>query len=472
MPRLVLSGGTIVDPRDGTTRPETDVLIVDATIREVRPGLAAAVGPDTTVVDARGRYIVPGYNDMHAHAMGVSNEAATLELMLAHGITGFRQMSGSGSLLRRRASGSLGLPAAAPALLCTPGTILNPGNAGTSARAVATVREQSEAGADFIKVGLVTREVFFDAQAEALRLGLPIVGHLPAGIDVERASRVGMKSVEHLGPGVALFACCCADAEQIRQGAAARPAPKLPPVSLPFQDWILQKLLAKLVINPINRAKPEDTALLARALANFDANLAEPLAERLARDGTWQVPTLIRIKTQELCDAPGFAEDPDLRYMAPRTRKAWQGAAAKFSSFPADARATYSRAYELQLRLVKLLDEAGVRMLIGTDSSGAAWVVPGAALHREFDEFARAGVPPLGVLRMATWDAAEFLDATATMGTVEPGRNTDLVLLDADPRESVEHLRRIAGVVRAGTHHGPADLQAIKDGIAAARSVP
>ncbi|WP_326954502.1 amidohydrolase family protein [Amycolatopsis sp. NBC_01286] len=465
--RLLLTAATVVDPRDGGLTESTDVLIEDGRILDVRPGIEAAAQR----VDAAGTYVVPGYNDMHAHPLGKADPAATLELMLVHGITGFRQMGGSIDLLRRRAAGKLGFPEAAPALLATPGPLLTPANASTVDQVVAAIREQHAEGADFIKAGLVTRDVFFDAQAEARRLGLPIVGHLPAGIDVEKASRLGMKSIEHLGPGVALFACCSGDHDHIRETAAAGgPQLKLPPFKIPFLGKIMDRVLRKLVINPLNLSKPADIANLSHAVGTFDRDRAHVLAERFAADGTWQVPTLIRIKTQELCDSPEFAEDPDLTYITPSTRKAWRAAAARFAGFPADARATFTEAYERQLDLTKLFDDAGVKMLAGTDSSGAAWVVPGAALHREFAEFARAGLTPLRILQLTTTLPAEFLGTTDTMGTVEPGKNADLVLLADNPLTDVKHLGHIAGVVRAGKYYPAADLAARKEKLAG--SVP
>jgi Amidohydrolase family len=109
-------------------------------------------------------------------------------------------------------------------------------------------------------------------------------------------------------------------------------------------------------------------------------------------------------------------------------------------------------------------------VLAGSDSGGAAWEVPGLALHQEFDELARAGLSPLRVLQMTTWNAAEFMNATDVMGSVAEGKHADLVLLDANPVESVDHLHRICGVVRGGRYIGPAELDALKEKVAATRS--
>jgi imidazolonepropionase-like amidohydrolase len=122
-------------------------------------------------------------------------------------------------------------------------------------------------------------------------------------------------------------------------------------------------------------------------------------------------------------------------------------------------------AYALKLKIVKLFDDVGVKMLAGTDTGGG-WVIPGFSLHQEFDEFARAGVPPLHVLQMTTLNAAEFLGKTATMGSIETGKNADLVVLDANPVESVGNLHEIRAVVRAGVLYDRKDLDAIEEVVA------
>ncbi|GAA4206976.1 hypothetical protein GCM10022252_70000 [Streptosporangium oxazolinicum] len=135
-PPLLLRSATVVDTRDGSLHPETDVLIPDGVIAAVGRGLAVPDG--TTVVDAHGRYLVPGYNDMHAHPLGRGGDvAAALRLMLAHGITGYRQMSGDLGLLHARASGRLNLPRESPALLAMPGPLLTTLNTATAGQAAA-----------------------------------------------------------------------------------------------------------------------------------------------------------------------------------------------------------------------------------------------------------------------------------------------------------------------------------------------
>jgi Amidohydrolase family len=465
---VVLRGVTVVGTRDGSLTPDVDITITGGTIRAIEPAKPECPAAS---IDARGKYVTPGFLDMHAHPLALKDPAGSLELMLATGITGFRQMSGSPRLLQQRASGTLPMPQDSPALLAMPGSLLTPLNAGTRQAAAGTVTEQHAAGADFVKVAMIAPDVFFAAQRQAARLGIPILGHLPVNIDVIAASQGGMKSIEHLGPGLGILAACSADEPRIRTTLAARRQPKAPPVKVPFMDHIMGRLVRKLVVNPVARSSAADVALLRRAIDTFDEDKCRTLAGRFRADGTWQTPTLIRGRTSEICDASEYRTDPNLGYVDPRAVRTWQAAGAAFAQRPVQQKSTFRDLYALQQRLTKLFDDAGVAMMAGSDTCGAAWVIPGYSLHQEFDELAGAGLSPLRVLQMATLNGAEFLGTTATMGTVEPGKNADLVLLDANPIDDVKHLHTVSAVVRAGRYYSPAALQDIKTKVATSRSV-
>ena len=71
---------------------------------------------------------------------------------------------------------------------------------------------------------------------------------------------------------------------------------------------------------------------------------------------------------------------------------------------------------------------------------------------------------------MTTLNGAEFLGRTDTLGTVEVGKQADLVLLDANPVEDVKHLHEVTGVVRAGRYYSAAALGDLKRRVASAKS--
>jgi hypothetical protein len=280
-----------------------------------------------------------------------------------------------------------------------------------------------------------------------------------------------MRSIEHLGPGVGLLACCSTDQDHLEMAVQATSPRKLPSTKLPFMETIFEHILRRIVINPINIAKQGDVDVLDLACSTYDQEAALALAGRLAADGTWQVPTLIRSRTIYTCDDPGYRHDPHLRYIAPSTLKSWARASKMFSKFPDTSRQTFNLVYSTLLQLTKLLDDAGVKMLAGSDACGAAWEVPGLALHQEFDELGRAGITPLRVLQMTTSNAAVFLGTTADMGSVSEGKFADLVLLDADPLNSINNLHGIAGVVRGGRYYDRGRLDSLKEAIATNQAV-
>jgi imidazolonepropionase-like amidohydrolase len=473
--RAILRGTTVVDVRDGSLRRAVDITVEGGQIAAITPTSDERPGR-VAVVDARGTFAVPGFCDMHAHPLSDRRDAEpALRLMLACGVTGFRQMGGSRTLLNDRSAGKLALPLDGPALLSMPGEVLLPFNAGAESVALQSVRQQADAGADFIKVAMVAARVFFPAQAEAARLGLTTVGHLPVGIDVRAASDGRMRSIEHLGPGVGIVAACCDHQGAIERAMADRPAPKFPSVPrLPFAERLMEilmaRVMAKTVINPLLLAKPADADLIADAGRSFSDDKARALARVFAADQTWQCPTLIRLRTQQFCDDPVYRDNPNNRFASKRTLKDWRKATEKYASRPETMRSAYRNHYARQLEMVRIFDQEGVKMMAGSDVSGSGWEIPGFALHDEFDQLAAAGLTPLRILQMTTINAAEFLGRTATLGTVEPGKDADIVLLSANPVENVAHLHDIAGVVRAGRYYSPETLTATIKTIAETRS--
>lgn len=248
--KLRIDGVTVVDPRSGTLTPGMSVLMDKGRITGIVPVAGVAPDPSFQVVNAAGKFVVPGYNNMHAHALGPDDPSGTLALMLAEGVTGFRQMSGSPEILKERRDGKLPIGKDSPALLAMPGDVLTPFNAGSTGEVAAEIQRQKRDGADFIKLALASPEVFYAAIAEAKRVGLPIVGHLQPGVDAAEASRAGFRSVEHLGPGDMLWIDCATNEAALRAESARHPAMKAPPFHIPFLQEIGMWFLRKVLINP------------------------------------------------------------------------------------------------------------------------------------------------------------------------------------------------------------------------------
>ena len=462
----VLNRVTIVNTHDGTLSPEMAIVIDDGKIVKIVRAKTVKVSGSAKVISLPGKFVVPGYMDMHVHVLDSSSRADDLALMLANGITGIRQMSGSAALLKERKEGSLVLAKESPELLAMPGEILSRANASSPEAAIAEVQKQKTEGADFIKTVDVSPSVFFVALEEAKRQNLPYLGHVSTGVDAAEASRQGMRSIEHLGPIEALAVSCSTAESMIRQAMAKAVPPPLPNSPPEAMAKMMKAMLASPVLGRFI-SDPTSLQRTQRLIDTYSAEKCEALGKLFVANQTWQVPTLIRLKTAEFADESIYKNDPNLRYVPEATRRFWDGIGQSFTGkMTPESRETLKQMLTLQMKVTKLFDQVGVKMLTGTDFSGI-WIVPGFSLHQEFDLLAQCGLAPLKVLQMTTANGAEFLGREANLGSVEAGKDANLVILEGDPTASVENLHKIAAVVRGGTYYPKDALEAIKGRVAA-----
>jgi imidazolonepropionase-like amidohydrolase len=454
---IVLDGATVVDTRSGKLIPNRALVLDGGKIVQITDAGTIKTAGSAKIVDAHGRFVVPGFLDMHAHPLTAPEPEGALHLMLANGVTGFRQMGGSPDLLERRHAGTLLPTKDAPELLAMPGAILTPENALTPAAAVAEIDRQKAEGADFIKVINVPPPTFFAAMSEAKQQGLTMLGHLPPFVEVRSASNAGMRSIEHLGPNEGLLLGCSTDEAALRtsmqQQASSHP-------QIVGGD---PAVMAAAIANPMIFTDQGTFDRMQHEFDTYSEARCSDLARLFVANQTWQVPTLIRLRTMELADDPQFPNDPHVRNMPAGTRQLWANVAQKYSAkFSPQQKSVFEQLFAAQLRLVKLFDQSGVPMMTGTDAGGSMWVVPGFSLHQEFDLLSQAGLSPLTVLQMTTLNGAKFLGREATMGTVEAGKNADLVVLAANPLSDVRNLHRIDAVVHSGIYYSRSDLDALQ----------
>jgi imidazolonepropionase-like amidohydrolase len=283
------------------------------------------------------------------------------------------------------------------------------------------VRKLKQMGADFVKVYTkLPREAYLAIADDAKKQGLPFAGHLPESVSPTEASDLGQKSIEHL-TGIEL---ACSDKEdELRREAVA---------TLAKAD----NQVAMLLLRRIG----------ARAADSFSDKKARALCARFVRNGTWQVPTLTALHSFVSLDDPKFTADPRARYMSPAFRSYWS-----LIKLSPETAAMMKRAYKRETSLVRVMHQAGVPFLAGSDTPGVPYVFPGFGLHDELALLvAEGGFTPLEALQAATRDPARFLGREKDLGTVEPGKLADLVLLDADPLADIHNTTKIAAVVANG----------------------
>ena len=461
-PRLVVTKGTVlwnatvVDTRDGSLNRHQVIVIDEGRIQKIAriSAIHIEVRGSAREVNASGKFVVPGYLDMHAHAVDSADKQPSFwPLFIANGITGFRQMSGSVALINRAQQLNADSAAAlvdAPEVLGVPGDLF----VGPFPPAVGVdrVKQQKAAGATFAKIINIRPDTLFAILAMPKDQGLDVAGHLMPSVSAVESSNRGWRAVEHLGAGYGIVLDCAADEANIRQEILRLPPAPLSPTG---------------VISPYLTRGPE-APLYQRVIDTYNATKCQAVAETLARNGTWQALTMIRLRAMLNSDDPHFRNDPNLKYVDPTLRTLWEQLAQQYTAnVPASAAATFRQYYELQRNMARLLNRNGVPMLAGSDVGGI-WVIPGFSLHQEFRELADAGFSPLQILQATTLNGARFLGREATMGTVEEGKNADLVLLEHDPMRDSRNLDTISGVFLKGKYFSKEALEKMKADVATA----
>ncbi len=459
----VLLNANVVNTRDGSVSPGMSIVIDAGKIQQIIPASTrVAVSGSGQAIDASGKFVVPGYNDMHTHLFDtdLASQALAAKVMVAFGITGIREMRGSADLVqaaRQLNADSAAGKVEAPEILLIPGEIIgNPvplltAAATTAAGAVAEVQKQKGYGAGFIKVTNANHDASLAILAEAKKQGLDVAGHLSPALSARDSSNAGWKAIEHQGSGMGVLLDCSTQEDSIRATVltgAGGVTPGLPPT------W---------------SANVPNAPLYQRVIDSYDAAKCQAVAQTFVTNSTWHTPTLIRERTMRFVEDNLYRTDPNLKYVSKSVRATWESSAVARLAFPATAIATFHQYFSREQPLSKLMKQSGVKMMAGSDTSSiATWVIPGVSLHQEFALLAEAGLSPLEILQMTTLNGAQFLNREATMGTVEAGKNADLVMPEANPLLDAANLSKIAGVVLKGNYFAKAALEAKKAEVAAA----
>ena len=417
---LALVHVTLIDVVGGIAVPDVTVLITGNRIADVGKSDQVPVPAGAKVVNAEGKFLIPGLWDMHVHWY----DKHSLPLFTANGVTGIRQMFGTPELLRWRqelTDGSLLGPrmiVASPILdgprPFWPNSIAV-GNEGEGRKAVLRVKKW---GADFVKVySFLPRDAYFGIAEEAKSQGIPFAGHVPWSVSAAEASDAGQKSIEHL---TGIFLACSDDEEEIRRQL---------PQNTPFGARSL---------------------IEARAFAKYNSRKAAALFQRFVKNGTWQCPTLTVLRSSASREERGFRDDPRLKYMPSEVKESWERRAEARSNLRAEEEYAYAKkVYPKYFELIGAMRRAGVQFLAGTDT-GNPYCFPGFSLHDELVLLVQAGLTPVDALRAAILNPAKFLGLEATLGTIGKGKLADLVLLDANPLDDIRNTQRIQAVVSNG----------------------
>jgi imidazolonepropionase-like amidohydrolase len=436
---VVINNVSVVDVQRGEVLADQTVILERNRIASVGPSKSLKYPRNAPSVNGHGYFLIPGLWDMHVHLVFgdwfPGTQDITLPLLVANGVTGVRDMGSELETVQDWRNEIEAGRLLGPRIFTSGPMLDGPKPRFPSSIAITTpedgrraVDQLKQRGADFIKLqSLIPREAVLAIADEAGKQEIAFEGHVPDSVRASEMSEAGMKSFEHL---IGIFEGSSLGEDEFLKGGKTE----------------------------------------GRFLASYDSGRAAALATVLAKNQTWQCPTLVWERGGNLMDLTDFAKDGRAKYVpASWKNKTWKRFTDEImKGYGTDDVAVRKKFIEKELEVVQLLHKAGVPFLAGTDTPPGVYVFPGYSLHEELQRFVAAGFTPLEALQTATLNPVRFLGLDEQLGTIEKGKLADLVLLNANPLEDIRNTQKIAAVIVNGHYYSGKDLEKMLAGVEAA----
>jgi len=441
---------TIVDLEQGKLLPHRTVAIEDGIITSVvqargDPAKAGAGG-----IDARGKFLIPGLWDMHTH---ITHTDVDFPLYIANCVLGIRSMGGVQDQVfawqAKLKDGSLFGPMAfvSGPILDGPHGPVQPASYGVRIANAEEGRAEVDAlklqGADFVKVydGL-SRDAYFAIAAEANRIQFPFAGHVPDGVTILEAVHAVQRSIEH---EIEHRGESTAEQELIERRGS--------------QDFMAEAMkTGNYALIPDGIAREGNLWL-----SNFSQVRADALYRELAHRGTYLCPTLVTGYWVAHGDELAGKTDLRQRFIDPKTLVYWQPSMNMLTKYRTPSYTEWVRVkYAKLLKQIPRQQALGVQLLAGTDLT-VPYTYPGSSVHDEIRMLASAGLTPLQALQTATRNPVHFFGLEKRLGSVETGKEAELVLLDGNPLVDLRNLDHVQAVITHGKILRKPDLDAMTE---------
>jgi len=422
---LVIYNAKIVDVENESVSENQAIFISEGEIVEVRKNIEKEQVVADRLLDAEGKFVMPGLWDNHVHFRGgdtlIQENKDLLPLFLAYGITTVRDAGGdiTPSVLEWKdqiAKGKLNGPtifSSGPKLdgdqPAWPGSI----KVSDFSDIVAALDSLEKLEVDYVKMydGNLSAENYYGIIEAAEKRGLKTTGHMPMSADFMKAVSLGLDGAEHMY--YPLKACS------------------------PAADSLTKLNLGYGMIEPL--------------IDTYDPELADEVFGKMSEENVFVTPTLYIGKTLAEILEVDHQQDSLLNYIGPGIQKTYQGRIEGAKRAKASGSMMRDKMEEISLRMIEPMQNAGVKILAGSDCGAFnSYVYPGESLHGELNALAGAGLTNAQALRSSIVNGPGFLDLGDKYGSVEEGKVADLLLLEENPLESLQNLKRITAVVKSG----------------------
>ncbi len=430
-PIVALTNVRVIDGTGAAARERQTIVLRDGLIAETGDSARLAVPAGAETIDLTGHSVVPGLVMVHEHlyyptgpgVYGQLGESFT-RLYLAGGVTTLRtggNMNGFMDLNLKRAIEEGRKPG--PAIDATAPYVNGP-NAFQQMTAVTTADEArrhvaywADRGATSLKAYMqISRAALGAAIEEAHARGLKVTGHL-CSVTYAEAAALGIDNLEH--------------------------------GFLAATDFVADKQLDTC---PGQSRGQQSVAAIDAAGEPFRALVKTLVDRRVALTSTLTVFETF---------TPGRPVPPGLDVLTPQLRQVFEQAYARVAG---NSESIYRTLLPKAMALERAFVDAGGLLIAGTDPTGAGGVVPGFANQRQVELLVEAGFTPLEAIRIATLNGARYLGHDRRIGTIEAGKQADLVVVRGDPSVTVADMRQVELVFRQGIGFDPAKLIASVSG--------
>ena len=371
-----------------------------------------------TVIEGSGKYLVPGWAEMHAH-IPIPNDGddrnvrETLFLYLANGITTIRGMLGDPyhlNLKKQIKENSFPSPR-----VYTSSPSLNGNSVKTKEEAIEKVTRYQNEGYDFLKIHPgIQRDVFDILVKTANQVGITFSGHVPQDVGIRHAIASKYASIDHLDGYI--------------EGLAPE---KYRSEGVFFGVLLHDKLDEKKINELVSLTKKAEIAVV-------------PTQTLMTR---WLSPT----------SPAKMVNEPEMQYISPALRFTWRQNKERLLNQLQYSDPGYHSFISIRKKLIKSFQDAGVRILLGSDAP-QVFNVPGFSIHHEMQDMAEAGLTPFEILQSGTTNVATFFKSE-NYGTISKGSVADLVLLGGNPLEDIRNAKKIDGVMYRGHWLSKNDIQ-------------
>ncbi len=440
---------SVIDVKNGKVLNHRDVIVEGDKITAITTDLKRKLPKGSTIINAKGKYIIPGLWDMHVHVLEEDEGYRwQFPLFIANGIVGFREMWGDraviDSIKNEIQKGTMPhFHFKASGHILDGKKVFWEGSLSASDTATALRLVDSLIGAkvDFIKIYSFLEPEVFDVVAKRCNdKSFPFAGHVPHRVWLTKASESGMASMEHLY-GFLIEACSFPDS-----------AMKLKRINADnFESGMEPKMR-------IEKARASEKFML----NNFSEKRMRDIAILLKKNNTYVVPTVVTNRGNYFSNDTSFTNDKRLKYLSPQAREEWkEETESDIKKNTSEDWQNKRKRYEIEKLIIKILWQEKVPILAGTDSYNP-YAFPGFSLHDEMALFVEFGMTPIDALRSATINPVKYLKMTDSLGTIETGKRADMVLLNANPLTDITNTKNIYAVMINGKLFKSADLDKMK----------